>query len=148
MTVGLFTFSDDILEQQDEAVQAGQVQSLARSVDSAEGGAEGYHVQMRVFVQEESALQSGVDGPHYGILAEEAAVGGLADLEDVGLQAGLPAGILGLVGDFGSGYAEGGLDAGGGVAAGGVGRAALAGAYADYAAFLHLDRGEVGGCLH
>ena len=27
-------------------------------------------------------------------------------------------------------------------------RWALAGAYADYAAFLHLDRGKVGGCLH
>ena len=66
-----------------ELIQGSQFQLFSRGVNAAEGGAEGDHVQVRELLQEEAALQTGVDGLNLRLVAEELHVGLAGDLQAV-----------------------------------------------------------------
>ena len=66
-------------------------------MDAAKGRTEGNHVQIRELLQEQAAFETGVDGLHLRLGVEELSVGVHGDLQDAGVQIGLPARILAVV---------------------------------------------------
>ena len=69
----------DVLQDVEEVVpnhlDGGDVQTLVRRVDTTQGGAEADHVEVRVALGEEAALQTGMDATNHRHLAEELLVG-------------------------------------------------------------------------
>ena len=81
----------------DELFQRCQFQFLTGSVDAAERGTEGYHVQIREFLEEEAAFEPGVDCQHKRFNAKQFLVRIHGNFQDVGLEVRLPAGIFAVV---------------------------------------------------
>lgn len=74
---------DDVLKKGNETVQTGQLKALAWCMYSTEGWAERNHVQIRIFVQEQSAFQTGMYCTHYGLFTEESDIGFFTYFQDV-----------------------------------------------------------------
>ena len=115
-------------------------------MDTAQGGTIADHVHVGVFLANEAAFESGMDGTDDGVVAEHAFVGLYAHFEHFAVGVGGPAGVAVAMGDVGSNHAEGGFDFLRCGMLGALDGAALAGGDMDLAV-VHLDGGEVGGGL-
>ena len=103
----------------------GYEQALVGRVYATHGGAEGYHIEVGVFLKEESALETCVDGFHLGLLAEELSLGGDGNLQNLGLGIGLPPGVALAYLDLSTGELEHGTHRIGHILLARSGRAAL-----------------------
>ena len=57
-------------------LHGGDIQTLVGRVDIAKGGAERNHVDVGIALGEQTALKTGVNAAHNGLLTEELLVGG------------------------------------------------------------------------
>ena len=67
--------------------------TLIRRVHTSQGRTKRNHVQVRIFLQEQAALQTCMDGLHLGILAKQAFVTLNGNLQNLRVGVGLPARI-------------------------------------------------------
>ena len=66
------------------------VETFIRCVDKTQRRAETYHVEVRIALREETALQTSMDATNYGLLAEQLLVGGYDDFRELGVCLHLP----------------------------------------------------------
>ena len=81
----------------------GDFEPLVGRMHAAQRRAEGNHLQFGVFLEEQAALQSGMDRTHLGLRTEQAFVGADGLFEQYGLRVGRPARITVGMGDVGTG---------------------------------------------
>ena len=74
-------------------LDGGDVETLVGGVNESQGRAEAHHVELGIALREESALESGMDAAHDGVVAEEFLVRGNHDLLQFGVGTHLPGGI-------------------------------------------------------
>ena len=87
-------------------------ESLVGGVNEAQGGAEADHVELRIALGEESALESGMYAAHDGSLAEEFLVALHHDLLQLRVSPHLPGRIAVAADGLCTGKLKGGLDGG------------------------------------
>ena len=75
-------------------------------MDVAQGGAERHHVEVRVFLKEETALEAGMDCLDGRFDAVELFVGLACEVHDTAVEVGCPSGISVAVAYLCSGKAE------------------------------------------
>ena len=121
----------------------GYEEFLVGRVDAPQGGPEADHVHVGIFLAEEAALQSGVDGAYDGLLAEEALVGIDGNLQQRALGVEEPAGVARVGLGAGTGELEDRADDGAGVETLAREVAALHGADADDVA-VEPHAGQIG----
>ena len=67
----------------DKLIKAGELELLSGGMDSAEGRPERDHIEVRELLEEQTALEAGVDGKNERLSPEAFLVGLYAHLEDV-----------------------------------------------------------------
>ena len=88
------------------------MKALVGGMHETQGGAETYHVEVGVALGEESALESGMDATHHGVMTEELHVGVNDNLLQFRVGLHLPGGIAVAAFCLGTGEFEDGLDGG------------------------------------
>ena len=68
---GLFQKAEELEDEVPAFLNSGNLQFFIRRVNTTEGRTEGYHVEFGVFLGEETAFESGVDGFDGGFFVED-----------------------------------------------------------------------------
>ena len=89
---------EDCLQPAVAAVGRGEGETLLRRVDAVHLRAYADHVEEGVFLQEQSALQSGMDSQDLWFSAEEVGVGLACDVQQRGMDVGRPSRVSVAVG--------------------------------------------------
>ena len=97
---------EDPAEPSVAAIGGGYGETLLRGVDAVHLRTDGYHVEIGVLLEEESALQTGMDRQHFGFGFEEVDIGFLGDVEKRRRGVGSPSGIPVAVGHFVTSHRE------------------------------------------
>ena len=71
----------------------GDEQTLVGRVNAAQRRTEAYHVELGIFLREETTFQSGVDSQNLGLFAEETLVAFLGNLYDFAVRIEFPSRI-------------------------------------------------------
>ena len=122
-------------------------ETLLRRVNAVHLRADGDHVEVRVFLEEESALQSGMDSQHFGFGLEEVDIGFSDHLQERRVGVGCPARVAVAVRHFIASERKGLLHRPFEMMLGRLDRGPLR-SIDLYITLPHLDGGEVGGGLY
>ena len=116
-------------------------------MDAAQRRTERNHLQMRIFLEEQAALQSGMDRTHLGLHTEKFLIAGNRDFQQFGLGIGRPAGIPLRMRHLGTRQSEHRFDHLRRIDLGTLHRGALRSGHDDPIVPFEFHRSEVGRCL-
>ena len=97
---------EDLTEPGVAAVGGGDGETLLGGVDAVHLRTDGDHVEIGVLLEEESALQTGMDRQHFGLGFEEVDIGFPGDVEKRRRGVGSPSGVPVAVGHFVASHRE------------------------------------------
>ena len=93
-----------------EQIGSGNEESLIRAVHATQGGTEGNHVQLGIFLCKQSTLQSCMNGAYHGVFAEQPTILLYGDTQDLAVRIRFPTGIPFAHFGVGTCQTEGGAD--------------------------------------